>query len=60
MEERINPSDPKRDQDISALLFRYLRNWKLFFLCITFAVGCAFVYLRYQVNMFEAHATILI
>lgn len=52
--------EENQENSLKDILFKYLYNWKWFLLSALICVVLGFVYVRYQVPVYEVNATILI
>src|SRR5690554_127265 len=61
MENLIEDKGPEvRETDLREQIFIYLNHWPWFVLSLIITIGAAYLYLRYQSNIYNTKATILI
>lgn len=61
MENLIEDKSPEiRETDLREQIFIYLNHWPWFVLSLIITIGAAYLYLRYQSNIYNTKATILI
>ena len=56
----LNKPKDHQENELQALLFKYLRYWPFILLSLIIAGGLAWTYLRYKVPMYEVKSTLMI
>ncbi len=51
---------PQDDINLKDLLYRYLSYWPWYVLCVVLFMATGYIYLKYQPNIYEANASVLI
>lgn len=60
MQQRVNKTVQKEENQLSQMLAGYISYWPLFLICLALALGGAYLYIRYAVPKYSATASILI
>lgn len=60
MQQRVNKTIQKEENQMSQMMAGYISYWPLFLICLGLAIGGAYLYIRYAIPKYEAAASILI
>jgi len=62
MQQRTNKNTTaqKEENQLSQMMAGYVSYWPLFLICLSLALGGAYLYIRYAIPKYEAYASILV